>query len=122
MASHGFWSLGADNTGANPGSQSPSTSEWRFVFPPLGERIIAPALQALPEPRGPDLFPIVRPMCRAVKIASTFLTRSSLEHLSHYLINLPVFFSQGLVPSGGPEITCRNWIKIMWYVCVQLLC
>uniref|UniRef100_A0A3B4ALS2 Glutamate decarboxylase 2 n=1 Tax=Periophthalmus magnuspinnatus TaxID=409849 RepID=A0A3B4ALS2_9GOBI len=28
MASHGFWSLGADNTGANPGSQSPSTRAW----------------------------------------------------------------------------------------------
>lgn len=24
--------------------------------------------------------------------------------------------SQGLVPSGGPEIFRRNWIEIMWYV------
>ena len=32
MASHGFWSLGGDNAGANPGSQSPSTSEWLFPF------------------------------------------------------------------------------------------
>lgn len=30
MASHGFWSLGGDNAGANAGSQSPSTREWLF--------------------------------------------------------------------------------------------
>uniref|UniRef100_A0A3Q4GTP3 Glutamate decarboxylase 2 n=1 Tax=Neolamprologus brichardi TaxID=32507 RepID=A0A3Q4GTP3_NEOBR len=28
MASHGFWSLGGDNAGANTGSQSPSTRAW----------------------------------------------------------------------------------------------
>lgn len=31
MASQGFWSLGGDNAGANPGSQSPSTREWLFL-------------------------------------------------------------------------------------------
>lgn len=31
MASHGFWSLGGDNAGANTGSQSPSTREWLFL-------------------------------------------------------------------------------------------
>lgn len=39
-----------------------------------------------------------------------------LEPVHHYLIHPPFPCSQGLVPSGGPEIVRGNWIEIMWYV------
>jgi len=41
---------------------------------------------------------------------------------SRFYLSSLLSSSQGLVPSGGPEIIRRNWIEIMWYgegcVCV----
>lgn len=142
MASQGFWSLGGDNAGANPGSQSPSTREWLFLVfkrKKKKKQLWRTHSSALSHSSALDLASVFYNrhicffnlcflaffFCRDVTICVVFYLQLAWR-FSQPILKLdaahPLFWfispssSQSLVPSGGPEILRRNWIEIMWYV------
>lgn len=140
MASQGFWSLGGDNAGANPGSQSPSTREWLFLVVQKKKKMsseglipvhcLIPVLWIWPAVFYNRhicfyTFSLVRSCRNATDLCLVLFTTCMALQLTDLKVGCrsPSFFlfissssSQGLVPSGGPEILRRTRIEIMWYV------
>lgn len=140
MASQGFWSLGGDNAGANPGSQSPSTREWLFLVVQKKKKMsseglipvhcLIPVLWIWPAVFYNRhicfyTFSLVCSCRNATDLCLVLFTTCMALQLTDLKVGCrsPSFFlfissssSQGLVPSGGPEILRRTRIEIMWYV------
>lgn len=140
MASQGFWSLGGDNAGANHGSQSPSTREWLFLVVQKKKKMsseglipvhcLIPVLWIWPAVFYNRhicfyTFSLVCSCRNATDLCLVLFTTCMALQLTDLKVGCrsPSFFlfissssSQGLVPSGGPEILRRTRIEIMWYV------